>query len=138
VSEAGTTRPASTDGERFGRDQRLRRRADYLRCYRTGGRRHGRLAVVHYLANEQGHARLGITASRKVGGAVVRHRLKRRVREVFRRWRQRDRLPPLDLVVHLKPAAATADFAALRGELLQILGSLLAGGRPPGGRRRRR
>jgi ribonuclease P protein component len=115
----------SAPAEGFPRTVRLTRRADYLRCYRQGGRRHGALAVVHFAPGEGGEARLGITASRKVGGAVVRQRLKRRVREVFRRWERRPRLPLIDVVVHLKPAAAQADFNNLRSELERLFGTLL-------------
>lgn len=115
--------------ERLTRDQRLRRRADYLRCYRRGRRRHGRLAILYFVPNQLHHPRLGITASRKVGKAVVRHRLKRRVKEVYRRWKERDRLPAVDLVVHLKPAASASDFPTLRKELLGLLASLLRRGK---------
>lgn len=109
-------------GEGLPREDRLRRRADYLRCYRTGRRLHSSLATLHTAPNQEGHPRLGITASRKVGGAVVRQRLKRRVREIYRRWEGRGRLPAADLVVHLKPAAAAADFAGLAKELRRLLG----------------
>lgn len=118
------SRPAAP-GEGLAPDQRLRRRADYLRCYRQGRRRHGALAVLHVAPNDLGWPRLGITASRKVGKAVVRQRLKRRVREVFRRWERRSSLPASDLVVHLKPEAAKADFTRLKGELERLFGSLL-------------
>jgi ribonuclease P protein component len=78
-----------------------------------------------------GHPRLGITASRKVGTAVVRQRLKRWVREVYRRGQERRDLPAVDLVVHLQPAAAQADFASFRQELTRLLRGLAAreGGR---------
>ena len=69
--------------------------------------------------------RLGITASRKVGGAVVRHGLKRQVREAFRRFVGRERLPAMDLVVHLKPAAASSLSNELRGEIQQALQRLV-------------
>jgi ribonuclease P protein component len=129
---ARPARPA----EGLSRDQRLRRRADYLRCYRTGRRRHGELATLHFAPNDLGGPRLGITASRKVGKAVVRQRLKRRVREIYRRWDQRANLPALDLVVHLKPRAAASGFADLARQLRGQLGSLLprrGGAAPPAG-----
>ena len=116
--------PAPRTGERLLSAERLRRRADYLRCYRTGRRRHGALAIVYFAPNQLGHPRLGITASRKVGKAVVRQRLKRRIREIYRRWKDRGTLPPLDLVIHLKVEAGTSNFETLRAELLRLLGSL--------------
>ena len=102
----------------------MRRRSDYLRCYREGRRRHGALSILYSAPNELPHPRLGITASRKVGHAVTRVRLKRRIREIYRRWSERSRLPAFDLVVHLKPAAASASFDELRGELYTLLTSV--------------
>ena len=106
------------------RHQRLRRRVDFQRCYRRGRKRHGSLASLHYQTTEKEDVRLGITASRKVGKAVVRHLLKRRIREIFRRYRDRGLLRPMDLVVHLKPAAAGAEFAVLEAEIERLLGAL--------------
>ncbi len=105
------------------RHQRLRRRADYLRCYRKGWKRHGSLASLHFHSNEGQDVRLGITASRKVGNSVVRHRLKRRIREIFRRFEHREKLRAMDVVVHLKPPAAQADFAALAVEVRRLMSS---------------
>jgi ribonuclease P protein component len=110
--------------ERLTAEEKILRRADYQRCYRSGRRKGGPLATLHYIANDLHHPRLGVTATRKVGGAVVRNRLKRRVREVFRRWPDRSGMPALDLVVHLKPAAREADFDALQGEMLRLLGGV--------------
>lgn len=106
--------------ERLPRTETLRKSADYLRSYRRGRRHHGGFALVYSHPNETGRPRLGITASRKVGKAVVRNRLKRRIREVYRRWRGRRELPPLDLVVHLKPEARKTSFDELRRELLRL------------------
>lgn len=112
------------------RRQRLRHRADYLRCYRLGKKRHGALATLHTRSNEGPEARLGVTASRKVGNAVERHRLKRRVREIFRRFEGRGRLGPMDVVVHLKPSAAHADFTELAAEIERLLESVALGVEP--------
>ena len=115
-------RPARS--EALSRDERLRQRQEFLTCYRRGRRRHGSLLILYAFPNALAHPRLGITASRKVGGAVVRNRLKRRIREVYRRWNGRTGLPAMDLVVHVKPAARESDFPALRGELERLLRSL--------------
>lgn len=105
--------------------QKLKRRVDYLRCYRQGRKFHGALTSLHIHQNEERNARLGITASRKVGNAVVRQRAKRRVREIFRRWPERGLLSSLDIVVHLKPTAGRADFKKLKEELDDLLAALL-------------
>ena len=124
-------RPRSTSGatgQRLPSEQKVRRRADYLRCYRTGRRRQGSLALLYFVPNQLEGPRLGITASRKVGNAVVRHRLKRRIKEIYRRWQDRDKLPALDLVVHLKTEAGASDFRSLREELLRLFSGLRARG----------
>lgn len=117
-------RPGPPD-ERLRRDERLRKRADYQRCYRFGRRRHAAHLVLHFVDNSLGYPRLGITASRKVGKAVTRQRLKRRIREIYRRWARRSRLPARDLVIHLKPGVGALSFEELRQELLGVLGWLL-------------
>jgi len=111
--------------ERFRRSATLRKTADYRRCYAEGRRKGGAFLVLHSLSNGQSAPRFGQTASRKVGGAVQRHRLKRWAREVFRRWPERQRLPASDLIAHFKPGAADASFADFRRELERLLTSLL-------------
>ncbi len=118
--------PERVVGEGLGRCERVRRRADYLRCYQRGRRKEGSFAVLYSAANGLAHPRIGITASRKLGKAAVRQKLKRRVREIYRRSPIRRRLGGVDVVVHLKPGASRASFAGLREDLLRLLRGLAA------------
>lgn len=72
---------------RLERERRVRKRPEFQRAQAAGKRvatRHFVFVISKNPAAERG-ARLGITASRRVGNAVRRNRLKRLVREVFRR-----------------------------------------------------
>lgn len=76
--------------------------------------------------------RLGLTVSRKVGKAVHRNRVKRRIRECFRR-RIRPLLPEgTDMVVIARPGAADISFAILNTELERATRSLARRLRNPG------
>lgn len=70
-----------------------------------------------------GPARLGLVTSRRVGGAVQRNLVRRRLREIFRA--QRAQLAAgLWLVIVAKPGASLAAFPALRDEWLRLAGRL--------------
>ena len=108
----------------FPRAVRLPRRSDFLRAYAQGRRAHGKLVVIYVLASEPDAPapawRIGITASRKVGNSVVRNRVRRRVREYFRRNKPL-LTPGFDYVVNLKPSAAASPSAALDADLQATL-----------------
>ena len=102
-------------GQGFPKAARIRRRREFLSLGRTGEkRRTGNL--VFLLRRASGQPRLGITVSRKVGDAVTRNRLKRRIREVFRRHPKRSDLG-CDLIVIAKESAGTIPMAAVQGEM---------------------
>ena len=113
--------------------QRLRRSNDFAAAVR-GGRRAGRgTLVVHLLVDEPAQAstaRAGFVVSKAVGNAVVRNKVRRRLRHLVRPLLAE--LPPsASLVVRALPSAAAASFAELGADLE----SALAAARNP--RRRR-
>ena len=69
---------------RFRPHEHIRRRAEFQEIYERGVRIHGRFATVFVLPNQRAAGRLGIAATKKLGGAVQRNRAKRLIREVFR------------------------------------------------------
>jgi len=106
--------------ERLPRAHRIRRRQEFLRLQRVGRRRSGPHFVVITSAGRSGRTRLGITTSRKVGPAVVRNRIRRFVREVFRRQSAMI-VPAKDIVVIARPTAASAAYEDVRRELTEAL-----------------
>lgn len=94
----------------------MRRSADFSRTVRDGARAGRRSLVVHLAAGEPGVPVVGFVVPRSVGGAVVRNRVKRRLRALVR-----ERLSSFgqaeSLVVRALPAAADATFEALGADL---------------------
>lgn len=97
---------------------RLTDSPEFERVYRQGTAYRGKLFSLHAFPNEHGNPRLGLSVSRKVGNAVTRNTVRRRLREVFRT----SEVPGnLDLVVSARPAAAGAAFGELRAEFGKAL-----------------
>lgn len=112
----------------FGRHVRLRHRAEFLAVQERGRRISGRHMTLLVLPNTHGVDRLGVVASRKLGGAVVRNRAKRRVREMFRLGQPTRDLTPqsLDIVVIPKRELAATPFETLQHEFNAALSKLRA------------
>ena len=107
----------------FARASRLRARKLYLEVYERGHRVPGSFFILFGLPGRTSKSRLGITATKKFGHAVARNRIKRVVREVFRKNRSLA-ATPIDLVVNVKMGAGEqsydrleADFTARMREL---------------------
>ena len=118
-----TGRPAAHAGrnpeagnQRFPSTARLLAARQYKRVFKRSSRSTDRHFIILARPNQLAHARLGLAIAVKASGnAVQRNRVKRVVRESFRMARQS--LPPVDLVVMVKPGVRQTDSAILRASL---------------------
>lgn len=99
---------------------RLVRKADFDAVYRHGKRRSSSHFTVFSKANGQPQSRFGFSIKRALGGAVLRNRMRRRIREVIRLHRQ-EISAGWDIVIHPKPSVAAAPWSVLTAELLKLL-----------------
>ena len=107
----------------------LRRRGDFARVGRRGERTTGVAFVALTTRGAGERSRIGITVSKAVGNAVVRNRLRRRVKAILDRTRFGD-APYRDVVLIARPGAGAFDAAMLAEELARLLD-----GRPRGEKR---
>ena len=108
-------------GQRFPRSARILRRADFVRVQEQGKRVHTAHFVILLLRAPR--QRLGVTVGRRVGGAVQRNRVKRLIREVFRR--NRELFPSdCDVVLVARPGSDGLDYASVQAELLRAQAAL--------------
>ena len=112
--------------EKFSRDDRLRKRREFEECYSAGARVSGRHIQVFVLPEPDGsRSRLGLSAPRRVGNAVARNRVRRRLREIFRRNRSALPADPVRIVVNLRASATAASFEELSRDFLSTLARAL-------------
>ena len=107
--------------QRFRRHAHIRRRTDFHAAYDYGWKFNSRLMAIFSLARPGEVSRLGIAATRKLGGAVERNLAKRLIRELFRRH---PAPPGFDIVVVPRRALFDATFSSLEAEYVATVGRL--------------
>lgn len=106
--------------------ERIRRRPEFLLAYETGTKQHGRFMTVFVRPSGLAVARVGVSATRKIGSAVVRNKAKRRARELFRRSKID---AGLDLVIIPRREFAAAPFDRLEAEYHAVVRKATTGAR---------
>ena len=91
----------------------------FRRLYATSGHANGHL-VLYARKNHSANNRVGITVSKKLGGAVVRNRVRRRLREVYR-LHEEQFAPGWDIVVVARSRCIKSDFQALTNAYLSLV-----------------
>ncbi len=105
--------------------ERIRRRAEFQLVYERGSRVHGRYSTLFTLPNMLLVGRLGIAATRKLGGSVERNRAKRLIREVFLRNKI---APGFDVVVVPKRELLNTSLVTLEEDYRRNLARCLRHG----------
>jgi ribonuclease P protein component len=102
--------------------QSLRNSQQFRRVYEQGQKIHTPFFSAFFLRNNAGERRYGITVTRKIGGAVVRNRCKRRLREIVRKYEICNSYSEgFDLVLNVKPELAEADFKRLQESFARVM-----------------
>jgi ribonuclease P protein component len=96
------------------------RRGEFDAVYRAGKRRSSSHFTIFFRANNEPMSRFGFSIKKALGGAVVRNRIRRRVREIVRCHRA-EIAPGWDIVIHPKGSVAKANFASLTEDFLRVV-----------------
>jgi ribonuclease P protein component len=121
------SRPSSdgqvAKGFAFPREARLVHRGDFDRVYQAGKRLSSSHFTVFVRRNDLVLSRFGFSIKKALGGAVVRNRMRRRLREMVR-CHQQEIPVGWDIVIHPKNSVSKVEFAALTGDLMRLLKKL--------------
>jgi ribonuclease P protein component len=101
----------------------LVRPSEFEAAYRAGKRRSSSHFTVFLRANELPFSRFGFSIKKALGGAVVRNRMRRRLREIVRCHRQ-EISSGWDIVIHPKSSVALTSLPALTEDFLRLLKNL--------------
>ena len=103
----------------FPKTERLRKRPDFLVVSRQGHKYHSVHFIILVLPSGRPVTRIGITASRKVGNAVVRNRIRRLVREFYRQHKVL--FQQSDYSIIAKKGAERLDYQGVCNDLTPVL-----------------
>lgn len=99
----------------------IKKNSEFQKVYKSGTSYANRLLIMYVKTGECPYTRIGISVSKKVGNSVVRHRVTRLIREIFRLHKEETN-SGLDIVVVARQAAASTDFEKLEGAYTHLCG----------------
>jgi ribonuclease P protein component len=110
-------------GAALPKHKRLAKRREFVHVYETGRKLFARYSVLFFAGNGLPYSRIGITATKKLGKAHDRNRLKRWTRETYRRLREPLGIDAraVDIVVNVKSNAAGSTFQDYSRDLGRVL-----------------
>lgn len=113
-------RPLNSPDLSFSKTKRLRRPEEFARVQAEGTTHRGRALVLGVLTTEKEKSfRAGVVTSKRIGDAVVRNRVRRRLREIIRTEQKKMR-KGVWCVLIARPAAAQTSYRALKDEWLHL------------------
>lgn len=111
----------------FPRDARLLKHADFQAVYKNGRKHFSGNMTAFYRPNDLAAGpRVGFTVGKVLGGAVVRNRIRRRMRSAVRQH-LRELAAPLDVVLHPRKSVLTLQFEQLDAEIMQVFAAVQRG-----------
>ncbi len=102
------------------REVRIRKKKEFEAVYNGGRKFSHQLFIAFYLKNSYGYSRLGLTVSKKIGNAVVRNRVKRLIREVFRLNRH-ELKGNYDIVFNVKKGISNSSFDDVESAFMDLV-----------------
>ena len=99
---------------------RLRKNQEFTTVYQKGKSYANKYFVIYLSNNDFGYNRLGVSVSKKVGNSVIRHRMKRLVKENFRLHEDMFN-SGLDIVVIVRQSATMLSFQEVKDALIHLM-----------------
>jgi ribonuclease P protein component len=100
----------------------LRRKGDFAALQRSSKSKMHPLLVARFVPNDLGLTRFGLSTGKRLGGAVVRNRVRRRLRAIIRAHAQ-ELVAGWDVLIVARPPSAVAAYADLDSALRRVLGA---------------
>ena len=99
---------------------RVKREKDFKAIFKDGTSFANRKVVVYQLENQQNHFRVGLSVSKKLGNAVTRNQIKRRIRHILQSVKG-SLVEHVDFVVIARKGVETLEYAEMEKNLLHVL-----------------